>query len=214
MLVHTARLESHRVVMITSAVGSEGKTSLSSHLATSLARSGLRTLLVDADLRSPSVHRLFNLPVASGLSEVLRGEVDVSAAIADTEVSDLKVLAAGRCDRLTIRLLSQGFLGAVFGSLRDQFDFVIVNTSPILPVADASLVAQEADAVLFSIFSDVSRKAKVCAALQRLESLGVRVLGAVVTGSVDMTYGSYHSDSYYASLPEMAAGDSHPDSTL
>jgi polysaccharide biosynthesis transport protein len=211
MLVHTARMESHRVVMITSAVGSEGKTSLSSHLATSLARSGLKTLLVDADLRSPSVHRLFDLPVASGLSEVLRGEVELSAAIADTEVGELKVLAAGCCDRRTIRLLAQGYLGAVFGTLRDQFDFVIVDTSPILPVADASLVAQEADAVLFSIFSDVSRKAKVCAALQRLESLGVRVLGAVVTGSVDMTYGSYHSDSYYASLPESATVDSQPD---
>ncbi len=78
MLVHVARAESHRVVMITSAVSSEGKTSLSSHLATSLARSGLRTLLIDGDLRSPSIHRLFDLPVASGLSELLRGEVDTN----------------------------------------------------------------------------------------------------------------------------------------
>ena len=66
MLVHAARTGSHRVVMITSAVGGEGKTSLASHLATSLARSGLRTLLVDADLRSPSIHRLFDLPVGGG----------------------------------------------------------------------------------------------------------------------------------------------------
>ena len=82
MLVHAARTGSHRVVMITSAVGGEGKTSLSSYLATSLARSGLRTLLVDADLRSPSIHRLFDLPVAPGLSELLRGEVDLADAIA------------------------------------------------------------------------------------------------------------------------------------
>ena len=66
MLVHAARTGSHRVVMITSAVGGEGKTSLASYLATSLARSGLRTLLIDADLRSPSIHRLFDLPLARG----------------------------------------------------------------------------------------------------------------------------------------------------
>ena len=82
MLIHAARTGSHRVVMITSAVGGEGKTSLASHLATSLARSGLRTLLIDADLRSPSIHRLFDLPLGPGLSEVLRGEVDLADAIA------------------------------------------------------------------------------------------------------------------------------------
>jgi polysaccharide biosynthesis transport protein len=205
MLVHAARAESDTVVMITSAVGSEGKTSLSSHLATSLARSGLRTLLIDADLRSPSIHRLFDLPIGSGLSELLRGEVDLLGAIADTEVAELKILSAGRCDRHTIRLLSQGSLAAIFVEIKGQFDFVIVDSSPVLPVADASLIAQEADAVVFSIFNDVSRKAKVSAALNRLESLGVRVLGAVVTGSVDASYGTYHSSAYYASLPESAA---------
>ncbi len=208
MLRHAARAESHRVVMITSAVGSEGKTSLSSHLATSLARSGLRTLLIDADLRSPSIHRLFDLPVAPGLSELLRGEADLPGAIAATEVAELNVLTAGNCDRQTIRLLSQGSLGSIFSRLKEQFDFVIVDSSPVLAVADASIIAQQVDAVLFSIFSDVSRKSKVSSALQRLESLGVRILGAVVTASLDMGYGTYHSDAYYASLPDSAAESS------
>ncbi len=208
MLLHAARAESHRVVMITSAVGSEGKTSLSSHLATSLARSGLRTLLIDADLRSPSIHRLFDLPMAPGLSELLRGEADLPGAIAATEVAELNVLTAGNCDRQTIRLLSQGSLGSIFSRLKEQFDFVIVDSSPVLPVADASIIAQQVDAVLFSIFSDVSRKSKVSSALQRLESLGVRILGAVVTASLDMGYGTYHSDAYYASLPDSAAESS------
>jgi len=208
MLRHAARAESHRVVMITSAVGSEGKTSLSSHLATSLARSGLRTLLIDADLRSPSIHRLFDLPLAPGLSELLRGEADLPGAIAATEVAELNVLTAGNCDRQTIRLLSQGSLGSIFSRLKEQFDFVIVDSSPVLAVADASIIAQQVDAVLFSIFSDVSRKSKVSSALQRLESLGVRILGAVVTASLDMGYGTYHSDAYYASLPDSAAESS------
>jgi polysaccharide biosynthesis transport protein len=208
MLVHAARTESYRVVMITSAVSGEGKTSLSSHLATSLARSGLRTLLIDADLRSPSIHRLFDLPLTAGLSELLRGEVDLAGAMAQTDISELKVVAAGQCDRQTIRLLSQGYLGPLFSQFKEQFDFVIVDSSPVLPVADASIIAQQADAVLFSIFSDVTRKTKVFAALERLQSLGVRVLGAVVMASFSTSYGTaYHSDAYYGTLP-----DSAPDS--
>jgi capsular exopolysaccharide synthesis family protein len=206
ILVHAARTGSHRVVMITSALSGEGKTSLASHLATSLARSGLRTLLIDADLRSPSIHRLFNLPLDAGLSEVLRGEVELPQAISATAIDELNVLPAGKCDRRTIRLLSQGCLGPLFVRLKERFDFVIVDTSPILLVADALIIAQQADAALFSIYRDVSSKTKVAAALERLQSLGVRILGAVVTGAHGGRYGNaYDHESPYALLPESAA---------
>ena len=211
MLIHAARTGSHRVVMITSAVGGEGKTSLASHLATSLARSGLRTLLIDADLRSPSIHRLFDLPVAAGLSEVLRGEVEWADAAAATTIEDLKVLTAGNCDRQTIALLSQGCLSPLFVQLKEQFDFVIVDSSPILPVADGLIIAQSVDAVLFSIFRDVSRKTKIAAAAERLQYLGVRILGAVVTGAHGGRYGNdYNPDSPYRVLPASAADSTEP----
>jgi len=213
MLVHAARTGSHRVVMITSAVSGEGKTSLASYLATSLARSGLRTLLVDADLRSPSIHRLYDLPPGPGLSELLRGEVALADAIGETSITDLQILTGGRCDRQTIRVLAQGCLGPLLGQLKERYDFVIVDSSPILPVADASIIAQHVDAVLFSIFGDVSRKTKVFAALQRLQCLGVPILGAVVTGAHDGFYGNayyYDSESNYATLPESAADSSDP----
>ena len=93
-------------------------------------------------------------------------------AIAATAIEDLKVLTAGKCDRQTIRLLSQGRLGPLFVQLKEQFDFVIVDSSPILPVADGLIIAQQADAVLFSIFRDVSSKTKVSAASERLQSPG------------------------------------------
>jgi capsular exopolysaccharide synthesis family protein len=216
MLVHAARTGSHRVVLISSAVGGEGKTSLASYLATSLARSGLNTVLIDADLRSPSIHRLFDLGVAPGLSEVLRGEVHLGDAIAETAVEGLKIVPAGHADRQTIRILAQGGLGPYFAQIKEQFDFVIVDSSPILPVADASIIAQQVDAVLFSIFRDKSRKTKVFAALQRLQCLGVPVLGAVVTGAGGGAYGNGYGYGYgygesrytYATLPESAADSS------
>ena len=190
MLMHAARSGSHRVVMIASALPGEGKTSLASHLATSLARSGQKTLLIDADLRSPSIHRLYELTPNPGLSELLRGEVAFDDVIVSTAVEELKVITAGKCDSQTLRILSQGGLGSLFAQLKEQFDFVIVDSSPILPVADALIIAQQVDAVLFSILADVSRKARILVAHQRITALGVKVLGAVVTGSHDNAYGS------------------------
>jgi capsular exopolysaccharide synthesis family protein len=199
-------------MMITSAMPGEGKTSLASYLATSLARSGLRTLLIDSDLRRPMLNTIFELPAGPGLSELLRGEVDIEAALMATAVEDLTLLPGGRCDRQALRNLSLGGIAPLFEGLKQRFDFIIVDTSPMLPVADAMMVAQQVDAALFSIFSDVSRKDKVRAAIERLQRLNVPVLGAVVTGSHFGPYGNgyYGRDSYYAGVPESAPATSSP----
>jgi capsular exopolysaccharide synthesis family protein len=197
MLLYSARASGHRVVMITSAESGEGKTTLASHLATSLARTGLKTLLLDADLRCPTIHRLFDLPPEPGISELLRGETDLENVIAPTAVEDLKVIAGGNFDQAAIRIVAQGGLGSIFSHLKEQFDFVIIDSSPLLPVADGLMIAQQSDAVLFSILRDVSRKTKVFAAYQRLSTLGVPILGAVVTG----THGGAYGYGYYPGQP-------------
>lgn len=204
MLLHAARTGSHTVVMIASAVSGEGKTSLASYLAASLARCGLKTLLVDADLRSPSIHRLFDLPVNQGLSELIRAERDVDEVLVAVPIDRLTVLPAGQCDRLALTYVAQGCLGSLFDRLKAKFDFIIVDTAPILPVADSLLVAQHVDAVLFSILQDVSQKSKVSAAIERVQTLGVQVLGAVVTGTAGGLYGDryYGSESQYSRMPD------------
>jgi Mrp family chromosome partitioning ATPase len=155
------------------------------------------------------MHRVFDQPPAPGLSELLRGEVELDGALGATAVEDLTLLAAGRCDRQTLRILSQGGIAPLLDGFKQRFDFVIVDSSPILPVADAMLIAQHADAALFSIFSDVSRKAQVQSACERLRRLGVPVLGAVVTGTHGGTYGYGHGyngvNSSYIGLPESVA---------
>jgi capsular exopolysaccharide synthesis family protein len=200
LVQHTIRAGSCQVMMITSAIGGEGKTSLANHLALSLAGSGLRTLLIDADLRRPMMHRLFDRPLSPGLSELLRGAVDLDDVIWPTPLQDLTILTAGRCDRPTLRILSQGGVAPVFDRLKSRFDVIIVDSSPVLPVADAMQIARYVDTTLFSIFRDHSRKTKVKAAFERLQRLGVPVLGAVVTGALD---GAYRSDDYgpYAYYP-------------
>jgi len=182
ILMHAAQRESIRTVMVTSAVGGEGKTALSCHLATSLARAGRRTLLIDCDLRNPSVHGLFDIPPGPGLSEWLRGEAVIDEVIRTSPAGELWVIPAGQGDSRAIQALAREEIGELIGQLKERFDFVVIDTSPVLPVVDALLIGKHADVAICSILRDVSRIPKVYAASVRLAALGIRLLGAVVLG--------------------------------
>lgn len=194
LLLHASRMESIRTVMVTSAVKGEGKTSLSCHLATSLARAGHRTILVDCDLRSPAAHRPFDLPGDPGLSEVLRGEFEPADAIQETHALGLDLMPAGQGDALALQAVARGGLQAIFRTLENQYDFIIADTPPVLPVVDSLLIGQSVDGVVFSVMRDVSRLPLVYAAHERLAGLGARMLGVVVSGvSGDSYQSNYHS---------------------
>ncbi|HVS37521.1 MAG TPA: CpsD/CapB family tyrosine-protein kinase, partial [Gemmataceae bacterium] len=200
MLLHAGRSEALRVLVVASAVSGEGKTSLASNLAASLARGGRRTLLVDGDLRNPAIHEIFNLAAGPGFAELLRGEVEPAQVVQNTTLENLSVLAAGAADRRALQALAQeGVLRTVLDELKEQYDFLIVDVSPVLPVADALLIGEHADAVLLSVLRNVSRLPAVHAAQQRLESLSIRVLGAVVSGEGMEAYGKVHYPSVAAS---------------
>lgn len=179
-----------RVLMITSASKGEGKSSLSSHLAISLARTGRRTLLADFDLRSPSAHRLFDIPPGPGIAELLREEMCMDEVTVPV-MTDLDVIPAGNTDARAIRGLGQDILVKLMAQLRAGYDFVIVDTAPVLPVADSLVISQHVDAVVLSVYRDVSRLPSVYAGYSRLERLGVRVLGVVVTGLPTESYSDY-----------------------
>jgi capsular exopolysaccharide synthesis family protein len=183
MLLHVARSDSLQVVMVTSAVAGEGKTSLSSQLSASLARAGHKVLLIDGDLRKPDAHRLFGSAGSAGLSELLRGEVAASQAIQRSTLSNLWFLGAGKCDGRALQALAQGRVKEALDELKELFEFIIVDSSPVLPVADAVQLGQQVDGVLFSVLRNVSRLPRIRAAEQRLSQLGIRVLGAVFLGA-------------------------------
>jgi capsular exopolysaccharide synthesis family protein len=193
LVLHVSRTETLQIVMITSALSGEGKTSLASHLAASLARSGRRTLLIDCDMRNPALHLLFGLERGPGLSELLRGETDIPSVLRPTDINNLWLVSAGQSDGASLQALAQDGIGPIFQQLRQQYDFIIVDSCPVLPVADSLLVGQHVDAVIFSLLREVSRLPKVYAACQRLVVLGIRMLGAVVNGTRDdLAVGDYH----------------------
>jgi capsular exopolysaccharide synthesis family protein len=199
MLLHIARREGLKVVMIASAQPAEGKTSLSGQLAASLARAGRRTLLIDADLRKPALHELFSVADAPGLSEVLRDTDPLTGVIQATPVPNLFLMAAGRSDESVLQILASEATAGILQALRQDYDFILVDSSPVLPVPDGLMIAQHVDGVLFSVMQRVSRLPSVKAACQRLAMVGARILGAVVSASRDdPAYGyRYH----YPSTP-------------
>jgi polysaccharide biosynthesis transport protein len=190
-VLRKADMEKCRVIMVSSAVGSEGKTTLATQLAMSLARVGRRTVLVDFDLRRPTMDEMFGLPLSPGVCEGLRQENPVSELIHAVAAENLSVVSAGRWDRNALAALSNGFAGALLKELREEFDFVIVDTSPILPVADARFVSQHVDSVVLSVFRDISEAPKIQATCEILAAFGVSSVEAVVTGPNVNMYGEH-----------------------
>ncbi len=183
MLLRSANTENLRVVMVTSAESGEGKTTLASNLAMSLARAGRKTLLIDCDLRQPAAHQLFERPLQPGFSEVVLNEVELPDAVHVTTVdANLYLLPAGLWDRNVVQELAKDGVTSVFEKLRDEFDFIIVDSHPVLAATDSLLIAQHADAVIVSLMRDVSQMQNVHTACQQLTTLGIRVFGAVMSG--------------------------------
>jgi capsular exopolysaccharide synthesis family protein len=199
-LLYAARVEPFQVLMITSAQAGEGKTSLAGQLATSLARAGRKTLLLDCDLRRPSAHRLFDLEPEPGFCEVLRGEIDIADAVRPTSLTGLALIPGGKWDNQVGQALAQeGRVRAILERLRGQYDFIVVDSSPVLAAADSLWIAQYVDTALFSILYDVSHLPSVQAAYQELSGLGIRILGAVLGGAptkhIGLEYTKYATES-------------------
>lgn len=170
-----------QVVMVTSSAQGEGKTTLACLLALSLAQIGKRTLLVDADLRNPRVAERLDLPPAAGLGEVLRGEARPAGVIGGVPGTPLAVMTVGRPCPTIIRGLSEERVRKVFAELREQFDYVIVDSCPT-PLADGLVVGACADAAVLVVRSGYSEEPVVREACQRLLAARVPLVGGVLNG--------------------------------
>jgi capsular exopolysaccharide synthesis family protein len=183
-LVLDGRAESAcgQVLMITSALAREGKTTLAGHLALSLARAGKRALLVDCDFHRPQLDHVFHLEPGPGLAEVLAGEIDVDRAVRQAS-GGLSILTVGQAaTRISQATVLRG-MRRVLDELRAHYDFVLLDCCPVLPVADALVVGKLTDGVLLSLRAGLSQAPHVFAAYERLTALRVPFLGAVVNGA-------------------------------
>lgn len=182
ILMHDSTSKRRQVVLVTSAATMEGRTTVASQLAASLARAGRRTLLIDGDLRRPALHSLFDVPLEDGLCEVLRAEVDVADVIRPTHAEGLWLLTAGYCDIDAIHALATEQMQPVFDKLRSEYDFVIIDGAPVLGMSDALIFGQYSDGAILSVRRDHSQMPKINHAAELLRDVGIRIIGAVVNG--------------------------------
>jgi len=181
-----------KVIMVTSALPQEGKTTTSINCAVVLAQKGVRVLLIDADLRRPSIHKTLGMGPRSGLSNVLTGSTTLEQAITRTAIlPNLFVLPAGTPPPNPAELLASSNMRDVLAQLREQYDHIVLDTPPSLSVTDAVVLSPRADAVVLVIRSGKTTKQALRRARDILAQVNAKVVG-VLLNAVDLTSPDYY----------------------
>ncbi len=192
--------EPPRTILVTSAQPSEGKTTSSINLAVSLAGNGSRVILIDADLRRPSLHKGLGLPNTNkGLTEVLTGQTAIEAAIQPDIVRRLSIVTAGTIPPNPAELLGSKEMYKLIKSLEEVYDFVIIDSPPILAVTDSIVLSRYVDGVVMVVRGAMTPRRVVQDAKARLSGVGARLLG-VILNDVNIRGGDYYYyNKYYYS---------------
>ncbi len=169
----------HRALAIVSPGSGEGRSYVAANLAVVFSQLGERTLLIDADLRAPRQHRIFNIPDRIGLSAVLSGRADRGVVVPVPEFGTLSVLPAGAPPPNPQELLSRHALTVLLNGLGTEFDVILLDTPPAKLYADAQSVALRAGSVMLLARKDHTRVADTASVIRELGDTGVRVVGTV-----------------------------------
>ena len=195
-LLFSSAEEGSRSVVVTSTGPGEGKTVVATNLAVALAEAGQRVLLIDADMRKPRVHIVFGKPQEPGLSNVLVGNAKSSESVHQTTVPGLWVMPAGLHPPNPAELLGSKRFKDFMASLTQHFDWVVVDTPPVMAVTDSSVVAHLATGVLFVVGTEMTSRHAAQRALEQLEHARAKFVGAVLN-RVDLQHNAYYYSQYY-----------------
>jgi capsular exopolysaccharide synthesis family protein len=169
-----------RVVAVTSAVASEGKSATATNLAVVMAQLGRRVLLVDADLRKPRLHEVLKVSNRAGLVSFLTGGSDFDGVVWGTAVQNLSVIPSGPLPPNPSELLASERMRDLVATARARFDFVVIDTPPLLPVTDAILVGDQVDGVTLCLRAGKVTRDEARTCLDRLKLAGIKILGVVL----------------------------------
>jgi capsular exopolysaccharide synthesis family protein len=196
--------QSPQAIVVASPGPADGKSTTVANLAITFAQQGQRTLLIDADLRRAVLDKAFGVPRSPGLTEVIIGEATLDAAIHDTTVPNLFVVASGRFPPNPAELLGSSRMQEILHEAKARFDVVLLDSPPLLAVTDAAVLATMVDGVVLVIRTERTKRDAVRRALGHVRSVRGRLLGAVLN-DVDMRSGAYYGSyghyyySYYGS---------------
>ena len=196
LLNRKCELEDQRCILISSAMPGEGKSTISIEVARNLAQAGRNVILVDFDLRRPSIHTAFQKDLEPGVADVLSGESELFDAIQESGIDNLDLMVAGHREKNLISGSISGTLDQLFSVLKEKYDFVIVDGCPVLPVVDARVVGQHVDGVIMSLIRDVSQLPQVVKACEIMKSYGATIIGTVVMSDENGEHYYYNRQGY------------------
>ena len=184
-------------LLITSAMLSEGKSTISSFLAVTAARQkGMKTLLIDADLRRPTVHKFFAMERDNGLTEILADNYNPVDMIKHTEMENLHIMTAGKRVPSPTDIFDAQSIGRIIDEMKFYYDIILVDCAPVLPVSDPMLLASKLDGIVLVVKAGATQKEVVERAVEILSTNNHRVLG-IVLNNMNNSLPYYYDYNYY-----------------
>ena len=184
------------VFVVTSPTANNGKSINSVNMAVSFAQMGKKTLLIDADMRNPTLHRLFSIPVKNGLSEILAGLTD-SITVSKTDIENLSVLTAGKIPPNPSELLASERTDKLLAFVKQHYDCVFIDTPPVNLVTDPTAFATKSTGYIMVIKSGVTDTQSTKKAVESLQSLGANIVGFVLNDATEANGMKYYSYGKY-----------------
>lgn len=194
-----------RSILITSPTVGDGKSTVAANLAVSFAQVGCSVIIVNADLRRPSVHKMFQVPDGVGLTSVLVGQATVKEALRETHVPNVRLLTAGPTPPNPAELLESKRMLSVMEELKEHADIILYDAPPVTVVTDAGLLAPHVDGCVLVVSVGVTQREMARVALEQLHRVGGRILGVVVN-RVHHGSGYYYYYYYSAEDKSLASG--------
>lgn len=185
-----------KVMLVTSSTQGEGKSTTASNLAVAYAQQGKRVLIIDTDMRRPTVHYTFRVANGLGLSSLLTRQAELEKAVLPTKVDNLSILTAGPIPPNPAELLSSRAMEKLIEQLRGEYDVIILDAPPLLQVADSRITSKLTDGVILVIGCTTSDRQRVLKAKEQLELTEAKILGVVLNRrelTDDSAYQYYYS---------------------
>lgn len=184
-------------VLVTSAMVGEGKSITSSYLAITAANlSQLNVVLVDFDLRRPRINEYFNVGSRPGMVDIIKGDMKIKNALRKSSIPNLQIISSGIAAPAVGELFDQADLSTIIQELKFYFDFVVIDSPPVIPVSDPLLIADQVDGVLLVVRAGSTQREVVKRAINLLQNASVNVYG-IVMNDYDDVLPYYFKDRYY-----------------
>jgi capsular exopolysaccharide synthesis family protein len=197
----------YRCLLVTSAGPAEGKTTVACCVAISMAQAGQRTLILDCDLRRPRLHKVFGTTCDRGTTDAIIDPSTLEGSVLETSVANLYLLPAGRHAPNPADLINSERFSEFLKVVRSQFDTVIIDSAPILPVTDSAILSTRVDGTVLIIRSGKTTKERVAKAVRTLKDVGGTIAGGILNGMAEGSKSGDYYYQYYGRAPQDTTAD-------